>query len=208
MLSSQSGQAAQLTVNHLKMHFPIYRGFVRRVVGHVKAVDDVSLSVCCGETLGLVGESGCGKTTVGRCIVRAYEPTGGEILYQNERGESVDLATLPKAELKPYRREMRMIFQDPYASLNPRMNVLDIVGRAAQDSRHRPGQGTGRSRGGLAQARGLAPEYMRRYPHAFSGGPAAAHRHRARAGARAACWSSPTSRSRRWTFRCRRRSST
>ena len=82
-MSSQSGQAVQLTVNHLKMHFPIYRGFVRRVAGHVKAVDDVSLSVCCGETLGLVGESGCGKTTVGRCIVRAYEPTGGEILYRN-----------------------------------------------------------------------------------------------------------------------------
>jgi oligopeptide/dipeptide ABC transporter ATP-binding protein len=169
-LSSQSGQAAQLTVNHLKMHFPIYRGFVRRVVGHVKAVDDVSLSVCCGETLGLVGESGCGKTTVGRCIVRAYEPTGGEILYQNERGESINLATLPKGELKTYRRQLRMIFQDPYASLNPRMNVLNIVGQPLRIHGLAQGKELEDRVAALLKRVGLQPEYMRRYPHAFSGG--------------------------------------
>ncbi len=160
----------QLAVNHLKMHFPIHRGFVQRVVGHVKAVDDVSLSVCCGETLGLVGESGCGKTTVGRCIVRAYEPTGGEILYKNERGEDVDLAALPKSELKTYRRQLRMIFQDPYASLNPRMNVLNIVGQPLRIHGIARGKELEERVASLLKRVGLQPEYMRRYPHAFSGG--------------------------------------
>jgi peptide/nickel transport system ATP-binding protein len=143
---------------------------VQRVVGHVKAVDDVSLSVCCGETLGLVGESGCGKTTVGRCIVRAYEPTGGEILYQNERGENVDLAALPKGELKTYRRQLRMIFQDPYASLNPRMNVLNIVGQPLRIHGLARGKELEERVAALLKRVGLQPEYMRRYPHAFSGG--------------------------------------
>jgi peptide/nickel transport system ATP-binding protein len=160
----------QLAVNHLKMHFPIQRGFVQRVVGHVKAVDDVSLSVCSGETLGLVGESGCGKTTVGRCIVRAYEPTGGEILYKNERGEAVDLAALPKSELKTYRRQLRMIFQDPYASLNPRMNVLNIVGQPLKIHGLARGKELEERVAALLKRVGLQPEYMRRYPHAFSGG--------------------------------------
>jgi peptide/nickel transport system ATP-binding protein len=160
----------QLAVNHLKMHFPIHRGFVQRVVGHVKAVDDVSLSVCCGETLGLVGESGCGKTTVGRCIVRAYEPTGGEILFKNERGENVDLAALPKGELKTYRRQLRMIFQDPYASLNPRMNVLNIVGQPLRIHGIARGKELEERVASLLKRVGLQPEYMRRYPHAFSGG--------------------------------------
>jgi peptide/nickel transport system ATP-binding protein len=160
----------QLAVNHLKMHFPIHRGFVQRVVGHVKAVDDVSLSVCCSETLGLVGESGCGKTTVGRCIVRAYEPTGGEILYKNERGENVDLAALPQGELKTYRRQLRMIFQDPYASLNPRMNVLNIVGQPLRIHGIARGKELEERVAALLKRVGLQPEYMRRYPHAFSGG--------------------------------------
>ena len=118
----------RLQVNNLKMHFAITRGFVRKTVGAVKAVDDVSLFAYAGETLGLVGESGCGKTTVGRCIVRAYQPTAGEILYKNQHGDQVDLATLDRYELQPYRRELRMIFQDPYASLNPRRMCLPLSG--------------------------------------------------------------------------------
>ena len=160
----------QLQVNHLKMHFALQRGFSRRSVGTVKAVDDVSFDLHGGETLGLVGESGCGKTTVGRCIVRAYEPTGGEMLYRNEQDEQVDLVTLDKRSLKPYRRELRMIFQDPYASLNPRMNVLNIVGQ--------PLKAHGMAKGKVLEDRvatllkrvNLRPEYMHRYPHAFSGG--------------------------------------
>jgi len=160
----------QLTVNDLKMHFPIQRGFIRRVVGHVKAVDGVSFSVCSGETMGLVGESGCGKTTVGRCIVRAYEPTGGEVLYHDARGADINLATLPKSELKPYRRELRLIFQDPYASLNPRMNVLNIVGQPLKIHGIANGQELEDRVASLLKRVGLQPEYMRRYPHAFSGG--------------------------------------
>ncbi len=160
----------QLAVNNLKMHFPIQRGFIRRVVGHVKAVDGVSFSVCSGETMGLVGESGCGKTTVGRCIVRAYEPTGGEVLYHDARGVDINLATLPKSGLKPYRRELRLIFQDPYASLNPRMNVLNIVGQPLKIHGLAQGQVLEDRVATLLKRVGLQPEYMRRYPHAFSGG--------------------------------------
>ncbi|HMB22101.1 MAG TPA: ATP-binding cassette domain-containing protein, partial [Anaerolineales bacterium] len=125
--SSPSSPNVLLSVENLKMHFPIRKGFTRQVVGNVRAVDDVSFSVRSGETLGLVGESGCGKTTIGRCILRAYDPTNGSIHYQNGRGESVDLARLQGRDLIPYRRELRMIFQDPYSSLNPRMTVMDIV---------------------------------------------------------------------------------
>src|SRR5512134_4082579 len=110
---SSSSPNVLLSVENLKMHFPIRRGFARKIVGNVRAVDDVSFSVCCGETLGLVGESGCGKTTIGRCILRAYDPTQGAIRYQTGGGKSVDLAQLQGQELTPYRRELRMIFQDP-----------------------------------------------------------------------------------------------
>jgi peptide/nickel transport system ATP-binding protein len=117
-----------LTLNQITKYFPIRKGLLARVVGHVRAVDDVNLTLRAGETLGLVGESGSGKTTLGRCIVRAYQPTGGEILYRTADNRVIDLSQLDKRELRPYRRDIRMIFQDPFSSLNPRMTVLDIVG--------------------------------------------------------------------------------
>ena len=117
-----------LEIRHLQKFFPIKKGVLRRVVGQVRAVDDVSFSIAEGETLGLVGESGCGKTTTARCILRALDPTGGQVLFRTKAGEVVDVASLPERAMRPLRREMQMIFQDPYAALNPRMNLLDIVG--------------------------------------------------------------------------------
>ncbi len=158
-----------LEVKNLKMHFPIHAGLFRRTVGYVKAVDDVSLTVRSGETLGLVGESGCGKTTLGRSIMRIYKPTAGEILY-NDGKRNVDLATLDEAALKPYRREIRMIFQDPYTSLNPRMPVLEIVGEALKVNHVASKTEIEDRVADLLRRVGLRPEYIRRYPHAFSGG--------------------------------------
>jgi peptide/nickel transport system ATP-binding protein len=159
-----------LTVNHLKKYFPIHKGFFARVVGQVRAVDDVSLTVKAGETLGLVGESGSGKTTLGRCIVRAHSPSAGEILYRTTDNQSVDLAQLDKRGLRPYRREIRMMFQDPFSSLNPRMTVLDIVGEPLRINKMANGKELEDRVAHTLQRVGLRPEYMRRYPHAFSGG--------------------------------------
>lgn len=159
-----------LALENLKMHFAIRKGFRQHIVGHVKAVDDVSFAIQRGETLGLVGESGCGKTTIGRCIMRAYDPTSGKISYWNQNNEQVDLATLKQNELKPYRRELRMIFQDPYSSLNPRMTVLDIVGEPLKVHNVARGAELEERVASLLKRVGLRPEYMRRYPHAFSGG--------------------------------------
>jgi peptide/nickel transport system ATP-binding protein len=161
---------ALLQVNDLKMHFPIRRGFFRRVVGHVKAVDGVNLFIRPGETLGLVGESGCGKTTTGRCIIRAYEPTSGQILYRDKNGGIVDLATQNNKQLKIYHRQIRMIFQDPFSSLNPRMPVLDIVGESLKVNGIATGKEMEDRVSDLLRRVGLRPEYMKRYPHAFSGG--------------------------------------
>lgn len=119
---------AILEVKGLKKYFPIRKGFFRRVVGQVRAVDDVSFTIAEGETLGLVGESGCGKTTVSRCIMRAMDPTAGEILFHKSPSETVDIAAVPESGMRPLRREIQMIFQDPYGSLNPRMNIRDILG--------------------------------------------------------------------------------
>src|SRR5690349_1981261 len=114
-------------VRDLKMHFPITAGIFGRVAGYVKAADEVTFRIFPGETVGLVGESGCGKTTVGRCLIRAYQPTAGQMLYQQDDGKTVDLAQLDRADLAPYRTQIRMIFQDPYSSLNPRMTVFEVI---------------------------------------------------------------------------------
>jgi len=159
-----------LSVEHLKMHFPIRKGFSRRTSGYLRAVDDVSFGIYSGETLGLVGESGCGKTTIGRCIMRAYEPTDGRLIYENAQGQSVDLVGLQGMALKPYRRELRMIFQDPYSSLNPRLTVLDLIAEPLRIHHVAKGSEIEDRVAGLLRKVGLRPEYMRRYPHAFSGG--------------------------------------
>jgi peptide/nickel transport system ATP-binding protein len=117
-----------LDVKSLKKFFPIRKGFLRREVGQVRAVDDVSFTLRTGETLSLVGESGCGKTTTSRCILRAMPPTDGEINFKTSKGSIVDLATAGRSDLRPLRREMQMIFQDPFSSLNPRMTLLDVIG--------------------------------------------------------------------------------
>lgn len=159
-----------LEVKDLKMYFPIQRGFFRRTVGHVKAVDGLNLDIRQGETLGLVGESGCGKTTAGRCILRAYKPSGGQLLYRAADGHTVDLANLSEKELKPYWQQIRMIFQDPFSSLNPRMTVLDIVGDPLKINNRASGKALEEQVAALLRRVGMRPEYMRRYPHSFSGG--------------------------------------
>jgi oligopeptide/dipeptide ABC transporter ATP-binding protein len=167
--ASQNGQAL-LEVNNLQKYFAIKKGFFKRVVGHVRAVDRVSFSINEGETLGLVGESGCGKTTTARCILRAFKPTGGKILFRTQSGQTVDIATLPEDEIRPLRREMQMIFQDPFASLNPRMNLLDIVGEPLLVNGMKNRQERTERVAEILGLVGLRPEYMRRFPHAFSGG--------------------------------------
>jgi peptide/nickel transport system ATP-binding protein len=159
-----------LEVNNLKMHFPITRGLFANVSGYTKAADDISFFIRKGETLGLVGESGCGKTTVGRCIVRAYKPTAGEILYRRADNSAVDLAKLMSREVQPYRKDIRMIFQDPYSSLNPRMTVFELISEVLKVNKlAKPAEMQERVEYLLDRV-GLRPEYMQRYPHAFSGG--------------------------------------
>jgi len=159
-----------LDVRELRKYFPISKGFFRRVVGHVRAVDDVSFTVAEGETLGLVGESGCGKTTVSRSILRAIDPTAGQVLYRTREGKVVDLATMPGAELKALRREIQMIFQDPFGSLNPRMTLLDNVGEPLLVNGMRSRRERTERVAELLRLVGLRPEFMHRFPHAFSGG--------------------------------------
>ncbi|HEY5724582.1 MAG TPA: oligopeptide/dipeptide ABC transporter ATP-binding protein [Methylomirabilota bacterium] len=159
-----------LRVSGLQKLFPIRKGFLKRTVGHVRAVDGVSFHIDEGETLGLVGESGCGKTTTARCILRAIEPTAGEVFMRVADGSVVDVGGLPRAELRALRREMQMIFQDPFTSLNPRMTLLDLVGEPLLVHGLRSRREREERVADLLRRVGLRPEYMRRFPHAFSGG--------------------------------------
>ena len=167
---SDAPGAPLLAVKNLRMHFPVQTGFLQRDRGAVRAVDDISFDIRAGETLGLVGESGCGKTTTGRCLLRVLEPTGGQILYRPRTGAPVDLARLAPQALKPYRQEIRLVFQDPFASLNPRLTVRDIVGESLKVNWGLAGSALEARVAELLSMVGLRPEYMRRYPHAFSGG--------------------------------------
>jgi peptide/nickel transport system ATP-binding protein len=160
-----------LEVKDLKKHFPIKRGFfTSRTVGYVKAVDGVSFYIREGETLGLVGESGCGKTTTGRLILRAYDPTAGDIWFTDRNLGRVNIPILDKQQLKQLRQNMQLIFQDPYSSLNPRMTLLEIVGEPLYVNKVAQGSEMKDQVAELLRVVGLRPEYMSRYPHAFSGG--------------------------------------
>jgi ABC-type glutathione transport system ATPase component len=173
--------ATVLEVDNLKKHFPIRRGLLRGVVGQVKAVDGVSLSIRKGETLSLVGESGCGKTTVSRCIVRALRPTSGAVRFRIGEGPMVDVAQLARRALASFRPHMQMIFQDPFSSLNPRMMIGDIIAEPMLVN----GIGDKQSRRAgveeLLDLVKLPAAYRNRFPHA-SRAASAAHRHRACAG--------------------------
>jgi oligopeptide transport system ATP-binding protein len=154
-----------LRVDDLMMHFPIYRGVIQRQVGAVRAVDGISFDVKRGETLGLVGESGCGKSTTGRTILQLYRPTSGQVHF-----EDVDLVHLKGEDLRRMRRKMQMIFQDPYASLNPRMTVADIVGEPLMVHSAATGKEIQERVQHLLELVNLNPSFAGRYPHEFSGG--------------------------------------
>jgi peptide/nickel transport system ATP-binding protein/oligopeptide transport system ATP-binding protein len=161
----QPADAALLEVRDLKKHFPIYKGVLSRVSGTVHAVDGVSFRIARAETLGLVGESGCGKSTVGRTLLKLLEPTAGRIIVDGN-----DITGLDRAQMLPYRRRMQMVFQDPFASLNPRMSAGEIVGEPlvihrAGDARERRDRAAH-----LFERVGLRPELMNSFPHEFSGG--------------------------------------
>lgn len=159
-----------LKVENLKKFFPIKQGMLQRTTGHVKAVDDISFYVKKGETLALVGESGCGKTTAARCVLRALSPTSGAIHFLTEEKELVDITSFSLKQMKPLRRQMQMIFQDPFASLNPRMTIYDILNEPLMIHGEKNVQVRNERIAELLELVGLRPEYMKRYPHVFSGG--------------------------------------
>lgn len=170
MPDQMSQEEPLLEVTELKKHFPIRRGFFKRIVGYVKAVDGVSFQIMEGETLGLVGESGCGKTTTGRTILRAIPPTSGRVMFTDPVLGRVNVDVLEREQLRQAHRNMRMIFQDPYASLNPRMTLLEIVGAPLRAMKIARGKELEDRVAEMLRLVGLRPECMRRYPHAFSGG--------------------------------------
>ncbi|MEL7637232.1 MAG: oligopeptide/dipeptide ABC transporter ATP-binding protein [Anaerolineaceae bacterium] len=161
----QNSNDTLIRVEDLKVHFPIYRGVIRRQVGSVKAVDGVSFAIQKGETLGLVGESGCGKTTTGRAIVQLYKPTAGHVYFQD-----TDLVTLKDEPMRLMRQEIQMIFQDPYASLNPRMTVRDIVAEPLVAFGSATGKEIDKRVKELMGLVRLDPDFIYRFPHEFSGG--------------------------------------
>jgi peptide/nickel transport system ATP-binding protein len=155
-----------LEVKNLSMYFPVTRGILRRKIADVMAVNDVSFRIKKGETLGLVGESGCGKTTVARCILRLYHPTAGQIIFEGR-----DIAKLPKSRVRPFRREIQLVFQDPYGSLDPRQSAGNIVGEPLKVHRMVNSHGEYRQRlAELFRMVGLDPSMENRVPHEFSGG--------------------------------------
>ncbi|CAN5347711.1 dipeptide ABC transporter ATP-binding protein [soil metagenome] len=157
--------AALLTVRDLKKYFPIRRGFWSRTVGHVKAVDGVTFDILPGEVLGLVGESGCGKTTTGRCILRLIEPTAGEVEFEGQ-----DVLALDRRGMRELRQEMQIIFQDPYSSLNPRLTVGSMLTESLKIHGIAEGEAARAKVRHLLEVVGLFPEHAGRYPHEFSGG--------------------------------------
>jgi peptide/nickel transport system ATP-binding protein len=169
-LVDQSENNVLLDVQGLKKHFPIRRGLFKRVVGHVKAVDGINFFIREGETLGLVGESGCGKTTAGRTILHLLEPTAGTVRFKDPKQGWVDVATKSRQELQSIRPNMQIIFQDPFMSLNPRMTVKRIVAEPLIINKVAEGQELTDRVAETLRVVGLRPEYMSRYPHAFSGG--------------------------------------
>jgi peptide/nickel transport system ATP-binding protein len=170
-VDAAAGRGPLLSVHGLCKHFPVFdKGWLRRQVGLVRAVDDVSFDVRPGETLGLVGESGSGKTTAGRTILRAHAPTAGRVQFDDGRGPAVDLAQISERELKGLRPRLQMIFQDPFASLNPRMTVRDLVAEPLVIHRMASGSELEDRVVEMLRRVGLNPQHRTRYPHAFSGG--------------------------------------
>ena len=163
-------EAPILEVTNLKKHFPIQKGIFKKIIGNVRAVDGVDFKINKGETVSLVGESGCGKTTTARCIMRALDPTSGEIKFKTKNDEIIDLSKLSKDEVRPYRDDIQMIFQDPFSSLNPRMTLFDIVGEPLLVNGMKEKKEREERVSEIMYQVGLRPEYMQRFPHAFSGG--------------------------------------
>ena len=172
MTEAQSAQPGSLLlkVAHLQKYFPIEQGLLKRVIGHVRAVDDVSLEIYRNETLGLVGESGSGKTTLGRCLLRAIEPTAGDVTFYPKNGNEIDVLTLDKRGLKALRRQVQLVFQNPYSALDPRKTVLQIVSEPLILHNMVRGDALIARVKELLDLVGLEVKHMNRYPHAFSGG--------------------------------------